>query len=187
MCEFESRARLRERIAELVAAGERRLYRREAHLSANFRRDRRWEDVLNAVTAAHRQAPIYVENWYDTTSRPRDFLFRVENLITPAVLEMAQSLAAGNKRKDANEVVRPCQCAASGAGSGQCGRSARCCPANFFTRHLYCGAAGNRLRNNYAPSREWLVECSKECACGLDCPTKVVQVSVVYEFLSGDA
>lgn len=42
---------------------------------ATFFRMCKWEDEMNAILATHvsKQAPIYVENWVDSTGKPKDF------------------------------------------------------------------------------------------------------------------
>uniref|UniRef100_A0A915DU83 Histone-lysine N-methyltransferase n=1 Tax=Ditylenchus dipsaci TaxID=166011 RepID=A0A915DU83_9BILA len=149
--EFTKRERLREMIAASMKAAERPLYG-QGHTASAFFSLQRWEDEMNDVLIANGQAPLLVENWVDTYGRPKNFKFITANILTPGALAIME-----------HPKIVPCLCLQG------CISSKECCP------DVICYTSNNRIRKNFNFEQNWLVECSDECACGIDCQTRVVQ------------
>ncbi|KAI1710259.1 SET domain-containing protein [Ditylenchus destructor] len=115
-------------------------------LQQSFFACQRWEDELNQIAAENGQAAIYVENWQDNAVKPKEFTFTTRNQITAEAQQLFQPWVWIHK------------CSREKVGE-------KVSPYTF----------NDRLRKNFVEKTRWIVECSDQCSCDLNSPTRLVQ------------
>jgi len=123
-------------------------YKERKLIIANALKD--WEKHLNTVSID--PAPIAVENSVDLEGPPENFIY-------------INDYKAGPGIEIPNDPIIGCECT-------DCyGEKKGCCAAQFGVEFAYLKS--KRLRIHAGRP---IYECNKKCACGPDCPNRVVQL-----------
>ncbi|KAI0392018.1 SET domain-containing protein [Xylariaceae sp. FL0594] len=131
--------------------------------------------------ATHSKYPITIVNNVDDSSLDPDFRFLDTSICADDVEPTRKEFLTGCECEDGRDCqYNTCNCLqdveydSSGDGDGEAENGYEAAAKKVYAYHSH-GAKAGRLRSNVLASRKPIYECHESCACGPDCPNRVVE------------